>query len=261
MNQLKRMAGRHIVVTGGGTGIGRSIAIRLAQEGAAITLMGRRDAPLQETLAILRDADVNAGASSCDIREQAEVDQAFAAAAVVRGPLYALVANAGIGGANMPGPEDRFVDLVNTNLTGTYWCLRAAQRHLEPGPGARHLLVISSILGRFGVPGYTGYCAAKTGLFGLVRALALELAADQVQVNAIAPGWVETEMAVDGLHGLAKEWGMSYDDAFAQAMTQVPLGRMSQPEEIAGMAAWLLSPDSRGFTGQGLDMNNGAWMG
>ena len=93
---------------------------------------------------------------------------------------------------------DRFDDLVRTNLNGTYYCVRAALRHLAPGPEARHVVVISSILARIAVPGYTGYSASKAGLLGLVRSLAAELAGDNVQVNAICPGWVETDMARRG---------------------------------------------------------------
>ena len=144
-----------------------------------------------------------------------------------------------------------------TNLVGTYSCVRAAQRHLAPGPGARHVVVTSSILARIAVPGYTGYSASKAGLLGLVRALAAELAPENVQVNAICPGWVNTEMAWQGLeaaHG-------TRDDAYEAAMREVPLRRMSEPAEIAGTVAWLLSEDARGVTGQAIDHNNGAWMG
>ena len=251
---MTRFADQHFVVTGGGTGIGRAIAERLSSEGAKISLLGRRVEPLQETAEAL---DGESFFTSCDVRDQASVDAAFAAAVAAHGPIHGLVANAGIGGANTPGPDDRFLDIVNTNLVGSYWCARAAERHLVD---AGHIVVIASILGRFGVPGYTGYCASKTGLFGLVRALAQELAGRKIQVNAVAPGWVETKMATDGLAGLAEDWGMTYEEAHAQAMSQVPLGRMSQPSEVAGLVAWLVSPDGRGVTGQGIDMNNGAWM-
>jgi NAD(P)-dependent dehydrogenase (short-subunit alcohol dehydrogenase family) len=175
--------------------------------------------------------------------------------------VFALVANAGIGGPNEPGPKDRFEDLVATNLSGTYACLRAAQRHLAAGPDARHLVVIASVLARIGVGGYTGYCASKAGLLGLVRALAVELAPHNVQVNAVCPGWVDTEMAREGLRGMASAMGASLDEAKRTAMSAVPLGRMSRPEDVAGMVAWLVSPDARGVTGQGLDMNGGAFMG
>ena len=169
----------------------------------------------------------------------------------------------GIGGSNGEddGGGDRFDDLVRTNLSGSYYCLRAALRHLAPGPSPRHLVVISSILARIGVPGYTGYSASKAGLLGLVRSFAAELGPQNVQVNAICPGWVETEMARRGLDLLAEEIGGTRDEAHRVAMTDVPLGRMSQPEDIAGTVAWLLSPDARGVTGQAIDQNGGAWMG
>jgi NAD(P)-dependent dehydrogenase (short-subunit alcohol dehydrogenase family) len=253
--------GRHVLVTGAGTGIGRAIALRLAAGGAALSLLGRRSDLLEETARAARGAGARkvfpvAG----DARERDSVEAAFEAAAGEHGPLFGLVANAGIGGPNEDGDEDRFADLVATNLTGTYLCLRAAERRLAPGPEARHLVVISSILARIGVPGYTGYCASKAGLLGLVRALAAELAPKNVQVNAVCPGWVDTSMAHEGLEGMARGLGITKDEAHAQAMSAVPLGRMSRPEDVAGLVSWLLSEDARGVTGQGLDMNGGAWM-
>ena len=255
------LEGRHVVVTGAGTGIGRAIAERLAAEGAHLTLLARGVPRLEETA---RSIGGNVHVAECDIRDREAVDRAFDAAVKAQGPLYALVANSGIGGANEAGQADRFDDLVATNLTGTYSCMRAAERHLaESGPEgqeARHLVAISSILGRIGVGGYTGYCASKAGILGLVRALAAELAPLQVQVNGVCPGWVDTAMAHEGLEGMAEGIGISKDAAYRMAMQQVPLGRMSAPKDVAGMVAWLLSPDARGVTGQALDMNGGAFM-
>ena len=253
-----RHAGRHVVVTGAGTGIGRAIAQRLAAEGARLSLLAR-DAVRLGDVAVQLGGAVHF--ASCDIRDRAAVDLAVAAAASVHGPISAFVANAGVGGPNQDGRGDRFDDLVATNLGGTYYCLRAAQRHLAPGPGARHLVVIASILGRFGVPGYTGYCASKTGLIGLVRALAHEVAGDEVQVNAVCPGWVDTAMARQGIQGMADAMGVTWDEALATAMREVPMGRMSAPEDVAGVVSWLLSADARGVTGQAVDVNGGAWMG
>jgi ketoreductase len=119
---------------------------------------------------------------------------------------------------------------------------------------------VSSILARIGVPGYTGYCASKAGILGLVRALAGELAADNVQVNAVCPGWVDTSMAREGLDGMASGMGISAEEAYSIAMQAVPMGRMSEPEDVAGMISWLASPDARGVTGQALDINGGAFM-
>lgn len=262
MSEFKKsLTSKHIALSGAGTGIGRAIAERLAAEGAKLSLFGRNLERLLETKEVLAGAEVLV--STCDIRDRPAVDACFTKFVDEQGPLYALVANSGIGGSNESGSDDRFDDLVATNLTGTYSCLRAAERHLSGSNGGadtRHLVVISSILARIGVPGYTGYCASKAALLGLVRALAAELAPDQVQVNAICPGWVDTEMAHEGLRGMADAMGVTKDEAKAIAMQAVPLGRMSQPRDIAGMVAWLLSADSRGVTGQALDMNGGAFM-
>jgi NAD(P)-dependent dehydrogenase (short-subunit alcohol dehydrogenase family) len=230
----------HVAVTGAGTGIGHAIAARLVAEGARVSGLARDVSRL----------DVGE-AYACDIRDREQVEAVFDRI----GPLDALVANAGIGGPNDAGPGDRFEDLVATNLTGTYWCARAAQRH-----GARHLVVIASILARIGVPGYTGYCASKAGLLGLVRAFAAELGPAGVQVNAICPGWVNTDMAWEGIDGFAEAIGGTREEAYAEAMRAVPLGRMSEPEDVAGTVRWLLSPDARGVTGQAIDQNGGAFM-
>ena len=182
--------------------------------------------------------------------------RAFAAAEEANGPVHVLVANAGLGGPNDPGPGDRFGDLVDTNLLGTYRCIRAFQRHLAPGQDGRHVVVISSILARIAVPGYTGYSASKAGLLGLVRSFAAELAPENVQVNAICPGWVDTDMAWQGLDLMPG----TREEAYAEAMREVPLGRMGQPEDVAGTVAWLVSPDARGVTGQAIDQNGGAFV-
>ncbi len=252
----ERFQGRHVVVSGGGVGIGKAIAERLAAEGATLGLLDL-DVERLEGVA----ASLGARAAGCDIRDRAQVDAAVAALADAAGPIHAVVAVSGIGGPNDDGPDDRFDDLVQTNLAGTYYTVRAALRHLADGPDARHVVVLSSILARIAVPGYTGYSASKAGLLGLVRSLAAELAPENVQVNAICPGWTETDMARQGLDEIARAIGGTREDALVVAMREVPLGRMNAPEDIAGTVAWLLSTDARGVTGQAIDQNGGAWMG
>lgn len=237
---MNRLEGKHVVVTGAGTGIGRAIAQRLGAEGARLTLLARDESRL-------RDVVPGATTKSVDIRDSGAVRAAFDE------PLDALVANAGIGGSNEPGQSDRFDDIVQTNLYGTYRCCRAAEPLLSEGG---RIVVISSILARIGVPGYTAYCASKAGLLGMVRAFAAELAQRRIQVNGICPGWVNTDMAWEGLDAMPG----SREEAFELAMREVPLRRMSEPAEIAGTVAWLLSPDATGVTGQAIDHNNGAWM-
>ena len=132
----------------------------------------------------------------------------------------------------------------------------AAPRSSHLPEGGR-IVITASILARIGVSGYTAYCASKAGLLGLTRSLAAELAPRRMQVNAICPGWVNTEMAWQGLDAFE---GLTRDEAFEVAMREVPLRRMSEPAEIAGTVAWLLSPDALGVTGQAIDHNNGAFM-
>jgi NAD(P)-dependent dehydrogenase (short-subunit alcohol dehydrogenase family) len=244
-----------VVVTGAGRGIGKAIAVRLASEGARLSLLARGVDALHATANEIGGAFV----AQVDVRDAAQVERAFAAAAEANGPLHALVANSGIGGPNEAGAEDRFYDLVATNLVGTYQCVRAAQPRFDASE-RRDIVVISSILARIAVPGYTGYSASKAGLLGLVRSLAAELAPDNVQVNAICPGWVDTDMAWQGLDLLAEAIGGTREQAYEQAMSEVPLRRMSRPEDIAGTVAWLLSADSRGVTGQTIDHNGGAYV-
>jgi NAD(P)-dependent dehydrogenase (short-subunit alcohol dehydrogenase family) len=253
------MTPKHIVVTGAGTGIGRAIAHRLGRDGASLTLLARDRARLQ---AVAETVAQPTHVAPCDIRDRRRVDRAIAEAAERLGPIHALVACSGLGGRNGgDAKSDRFDDLVATNLNGTYYCCRAVLDHLAPGPESRSLVVISSILARIAVPEYTGYSASKAGLLGLVRSFAAELGPANVQVNAICPGWVDTDMAWDGLDATAEAAGGTREDAYRDAMKAVPVGRMSQPDDIAGTVAWLLSPDARGVTGQAIDQNGGAWMG
>jgi NAD(P)-dependent dehydrogenase (short-subunit alcohol dehydrogenase family) len=250
MTSTERFAGKHVVVTGASRGMGRAIAVRLGAEGARLTLMARDRERCEETARAVGAATVQ----TVDIRDRAAVNAAFEAAAEAHGSLFGLVAVSGVGGPNEAGEGDRFEELVATNLVGTYWCVRAAERHLVD---AGRVVVIASILARIAVPGYTGYSASKAGLLGLVRSLAAELAPRRVQVNAVLPGWVDTDMAWRGLDAMSG----TREEAYADAMREVPLGRMAQPEEVAGTVAWLLSGDSVGVTGQAIDHNGGAWVG
>ena len=234
---MNRFAGKHVAVTGAARGIGLAIAERLAAEGARLTLLDRDEAHLEgATIRVV------------DISDREAVFAAFSE------PLDALVANAGIGGGNRPGENDRFDEILQTNLYGTYWCVRAAEPLLADGG---RIVVTSSILSRIGVAGYTGYCASKAALLGLVRSLAAELAPRRIQVNAICPGWVDTDMT---RLGLSLFEGLTQEEAWEVAKQEVPLRRMSDPSEIAGTVAWLLSDDSVGVTGQAIDQNNGAFM-
>jgi NAD(P)-dependent dehydrogenase (short-subunit alcohol dehydrogenase family) len=252
------LRGRVAVVTGAGTGIGRAIALRLSACGAAVALLGRTRATLA---AVAGEAKGETRAIACDVQERASVDAAFAEAVRAFGRLHIAVANAGIGGPNDLGGGDRWDAIVRTNLDGAYFTLRAFEAQLAPEAGYKHAIVISSCVARFGVAGISAYSAAKAGQLGLVRSLAAELAPKRVLVNAICPGWVDTQMAVDRMTEIGESMGKGYPDTKAELLAGVPLQRSSEPDEIAGLVEFLCSPAAVAFTGQAFDPNNGAWMG
>ena len=232
----------HVAVTGAGTGIGRAIASRLVAEGARVSALARDASRL----------DVGEG-YACDIRDPGQVEAVFDRI----GPLDALVANAGIGGPNEAGPRRPLRGSRRHEPHG-HVLVRAAPRSATARATSS---VIASILARIGVPGYTGYCASKAGLLGLVRAFAAELGPEGVQVNAICPGWVNTRAWPGRAStGSPRRSACTREEAYAEAMKAVPLGRMSEPEDVAGTVRWLLSPDARGVTGQAIDQNGGAFM-
>lgn len=246
---------RAAIVTGGGTGIGLAIAERLLRDGMRVAITGRNFERLTKTAAA-----IGAGAYCLDVREEQSCKDVFSTIAKDLGPISVFVANAGIGGVNETGANDRWREIVATNLDGTYYSVRAAAAQLAAPPERRDMIIVSSILGKFGVPGYTAYCATKAGLIGLTRALALELAPKNIMVNAICPGWVETEMALDGIRGMAAAMNISVDAAYAKAMEPVPLHKMSKPEDVASLVSWMVSPECSGMTGQSINLNQGAFM-
>lgn len=243
------------VISGAGSGIGRAMALQLAQEGWQCLLLGRREEPLKETLSLLEGS--GHALATGDVRNRASMQQL--AAQWSGFPIRAVIANAGLGGENYYGPEDRWDDIISTNLGGTYELVQAFLPQMQSIPEQpAYILITSSVLARLGVAGYTAYCASKSGLLGLMRSWAVELAPRNILVNAICPGWVATDMSREGMEGLAAHLGISVEAFHDVAMKSVPLGKMSQPQEIAELTAYLLRQQS--ITGQTLDINGGSVM-
>jgi NAD(P)-dependent dehydrogenase (short-subunit alcohol dehydrogenase family) len=247
-----------ILVTGAGSGIGRTIAQHLSKNSYVLVLLGRNLDNLEVTKNSLENPDEHQ-CISCDIRLKQDVAKALEKSKIKS--LYALVANAGIGGENSYSADDRWHEIIDTNLTGTYNTIHECLPYLKKSKAAfKKIVILSSILARLGVPGYSAYCASKAGLLGLNRSLAVELAQDKILVNALCPGWVNTDMAHEGLQAFSEALKISKEDAHKKAMADVPLGKMSEPEEIAQFTAFLVSDAQTSITGQTLDINNGAMM-
>ncbi|NUM79625.1 SDR family oxidoreductase [bacterium] len=247
---------KYYLISGAGSGIGRAIASKLADNGHAVILCGRDGIKLKSTLESLSDASRHS-TLELDIRSQESLKAALSKFPDI--PLDGIIANAGVGGKNIFGDHDRWNDIISTNLTGTYRFVNTFIPFLKKSTSEfKHVVITSSILARLGVAGYSAYCASKSGLLGLMRSWAVEWAPDKILVNAICPGWVNTKMAHDGIQGIADAAGITKDEAMTMAMKPVPLGKMTEPNEVADLVSYLLTQES--ITGQTLDINNGAIM-
>jgi 3-oxoacyl-[acyl-carrier protein] reductase len=252
------MSNKTVLVTGAGAGIGRAIAKNLSEKGHGLVLIGRSLAPLEETKKDLKFPN-QCQTFSADIRNSNSIKESLEKSGI--DALFSIVINAGVGGKNSYGMSDRWNEVIETNLTGSYntvhECLPYLRKSSHP---FKKIIFMSSILARLGVPGYSAYCASKAGILGLMRSFSAELSGENILVNAICPGWVNTQMAHEGLDGMATGMSISKDEAYKIAMSQVPLGKMSEPEEIAGLVGFMLSESQNSITGQTLDINNGAMM-
>ncbi len=258
---MGRLDGRVALVTGGGTGIGRAIAERFAREGAKVAITGRREEKLAEVKATLEAEGLALATYRLDVRDLDAIDATVDRIASGLGALHVLVNNAGVSG---PTPLDAVThevwrDILATNLDGAYFCARAALRHIPDQAGGR-VINISTIGAQMPFPGWTAYCASKAGLVGVTKCLAMEVAPRGITVNAILPGWVHSDMSEAGVKSIAADMGKSVEDAMPLILSQVPLGRMSDADEVAAMAVHLASDEGRGMTGSSTVISNGAWM-
>lgn len=253
-----------ILITGAGTGIGKATAQLLSKDvNTRLLLIGRSIETLNETLNSIENKEQHI-AQSVDISDSSALESFLASptAALSEHPLESVFANAGIGGPNEFGPEDRWQQIIDINLTGAYNTCMTAYPWLHKSPAdVKNIILTSSCLARFGVPGQTAYVASKTALTGLVRSLATQWSREGILVNAIAPGWVETSMAKNSIQAIADLEGISYEEMHKIQSEILPTGRMSEPYEIAELVKFLFSGLQKSIVGQTIDINNGSWMG
>ncbi len=251
---MGRLDGKVAVITGGGTGIGAATATRFRAEGADVLVMGRRPEPLARVAMATGAVPITGDAAN------AEDAKAAVQAAVERfGGLDILVANAGGGGggAALDTDDRRWDEGIRLNLSTAFVTAREAlPALLDRGGGA--IVFVSSLAGLFAGPGMAGYVTAKHALIGLTRSLARDYGPRGVRVNVVCPGWVRTPIGDDQMDILARRRGMSRDEAYALATSNLPLRRPGEPEELASIMLFLASDDSSIMTGTVLVADGGA---
>lgn len=237
---------RRVLITGGGTGIGRAMALAFDRAGDEVTITGRRMGPLKETADLGRTIQTR----SADIGNEAEVEALFDR------PFDVVIANAGMG---VPGTlretslED-FNTMLTVNITGVFLTFRAALDGM--GPGGR-LIAIASTASLKGGATIAGYAASKHGVLGLVRSVAQEVAKAGITCNAICPGFVDTEMAETAITGLMQRLDVTRERATAMVVSGNPMGRLIDPVEVADAALYLASPEARSVNGHALSISGG----
>jgi len=249
---MGRLQGKSVIITGAGSGIGRAIAHRLRALGADVVLMGREIAKLDDAAKAIGGVE----AIGCDVGDARDVAMAFAK--LRERPLHILVNNAGVArSAKLADTTDEMWDeMLRVNLTGAFHCARAALPMLVAASFSR-IVNVASTAGLIGYPHVAAYCAAKHGVVGLTRALALEYARTSLTVNAVCPGYVDTPMTDVTIAHLAQATSRTPGEARAMLERRNPQRRLVLPQEVADAVAWPCLPASQSITGQAISISGG----
>ena len=254
-----KLQNRLAFITGGGRGIGRAIALAFAREGASVAVAARTIGQVEAVAKEVVDLGVDGLALECDVQNTGWVNDAFEQfrAHFGRGPDI-VVNNAGIAESQLfiKSDEPMWERHLNTNLGGTFRCTHAAiPEMIDRGWG--RIINIASIAGKTGAPYVSAYAASKHGVLGLTRSLALEVAAQGITVNAICPGYVDTEMTSRGIENIVAKTGKSAAEALETLKRMSPQNRMVTAEEVAALALLLASEEGRGINGQAINVDGG----
>jgi len=252
------LTGRHAVVTGGSKGIGAAIAKMLVREGVTVTLIGRDRARLEAGAAALSGS---ADCAVCDVGDSEAVARAFAEIRARHPRIDVLVNNAGLAESapltkTEPALWQRMLDV---NLGGAFFCSREVVPQMIERQWGR-IVNVASTAGLVGYAYVAAYCAAKHGVIGLTRALALETAKSGVTVNAVCPGYTETDIVKEAVANISRKTGRSEAEARAALVSRNPQGRMIQPDEVANAVRWLCLPGAESVTGQAIVIAGGEVM-
>jgi len=253
------LQGRHAIVTGGARGIGAAIVRVLAAEGAAVTLLGRQRDALQRVASELPGGPH--GVVVADVSDAAQVQAAFDEARAARGPIAILVNNAGQAESApfMKTSAELWQRMLAVNLTGSFVCAQAALPDMLKARSGR-IVNIASTAGQKGYAYVSAYVAAKHGVIGLTRSLALELATKGVTVNAVCPGYTETDILRDSIANVVAKTGRSEAQARAEFAAGNPQRRIVQPGEVADAVRWLCGDAAAAITGQSISVSSGEVM-
>ncbi len=245
------LKGRVALVTGAGRGIGRATALRLGQDGAIVAVnYNASAAPAQEVVGLIESAGGRALAVQADVSDPAQVDAMVARVIKELGGLHVLVSNAGITRDNllMRMSVQEWDDVLNTNLRASYFLVKAVSRQMVRQRFGR-IVAVSSVVGLTGNVGQANYAAAKAGLIAFIRSVAAEYAGRNITANAVAPGFIETDITA----GLP-------DEVKQAILSRIPMGRYGRPEEVANAIAFLVGDDASYITGQVLNIDGGMVM-